>query len=86
VEGDATVPPEALIKLYDPLREDLEPCVRQLPIEGLKELGKAQVDYHSLQDVASPARRARRVDALSRSSRQPMLRELLYVAHDFAAS
>ena len=51
VEGGASVLLAQLTKLCDPFPEDLGQRVRQLPIERLKELGKALLDFRSVQDV-----------------------------------
>jgi hypothetical protein len=51
VEGGASVLLGQLTKLCGPLPEDLEQRVRQLPIEGLKELGKSLLDFRALPDV-----------------------------------
>jgi hypothetical protein len=49
--GVASVLLDQLTKLCGPLPEDLEQQLRQLSIEGLKELGKALLDFRSVQDV-----------------------------------
>jgi hypothetical protein len=49
--GGASVILGQFTKLCGPLPEDLEQRVRQLSIEGLKELGKALLDFRSVQDV-----------------------------------
>jgi hypothetical protein len=49
--GGADVLLEAIANLGDSLPEDLEQRVRRLPIERLKELGKALFNFRSLEDV-----------------------------------
>jgi hypothetical protein len=49
--GGANVLLKQLAKICGPVPEDIERCVRQLPIERLEALGEAMFDFHSLQDV-----------------------------------
>jgi hypothetical protein len=49
--GGASVLLEAMANLGDSLPEDLEQRVRRLPLERLKELGKALFNFRSLEDV-----------------------------------
>jgi len=49
--GGANVLLEAIANLDDSLPESLEQRVRRLPIERLKELGRALLNFRSLEDV-----------------------------------